>query len=51
MLKFLQQPAYLPAQTGPEADARYKRMRLQVFLGVQQRNTKLNVLEIQDKMG
>ncbi len=33
MLKFLQQPAYLPAQTGPEADAKYKRMRLQVFLG------------------
>ena len=33
MLKFLQQPAYLPAQTGPEADAKYKRLRLQVFLG------------------
>ena len=33
MLKFLQQPAYLPAQTGPEADAKYKRMRLQVFVG------------------
>ncbi|MBR3064815.1 MAG: MFS transporter [Bacteroidales bacterium] len=31
--KILQQPAYKPAQTGPEADARYKRMRLQVFLG------------------
>ena len=33
MLKFLRQPAYKPEQTGPEADARYKRMRLQVFLG------------------
>ena len=33
MLKFLQQPAYKPEQTGPEADAKYKRMRLQVFLG------------------
>ena len=33
MLKFLQQPAYLSAQTGPEADAKYKRLRLQVFLG------------------
>ena len=33
MLKFLQQPAYLPAQTGPEADAKYKRLRLSVFIG------------------
>lgn len=33
MIKFLQQPAYKPAQTGPEADAKYKRLRLQVFLG------------------
>ena len=33
MLKFLQQPAYQPAQTGPEADAKFKRLRLQVFLG------------------
>ena len=33
MIKFLQQPAYKPAETGPEADARYKRLRLQVFLG------------------
>ena len=33
MLKFLKQPAYKPAETGPEADAKYKRMRLQVFLG------------------
>jgi len=29
----MQQPAYLPAQTGPEADAKYKRLRWQVFLG------------------
>jgi len=33
MLKFLQQPAHQPEQTGPEADARYKSLRLQVFLG------------------
>ena len=33
MLSFLKQPAYLPAQTGPEADAKYKRLRWQVFLG------------------
>ena len=33
MLKFLQQPAYKAEETGPEADARYKRMRIQVFLG------------------
>ena len=33
MIKFLQQPAYKPAETGPAADAKYKRMRLQVFLG------------------
>ena len=33
MLPFLKQPAYKPEQTGPEADAKYKRMRLQVFLG------------------
>ncbi|MBO7548179.1 MAG: MFS transporter [Bacteroidales bacterium] len=33
MIKFLQQPAYKPAETGPEADAKYKRLRLQVFLG------------------
>ena len=29
----MQQPAYLPAQTGPEADAKFKRLRLQVFIG------------------
>ena len=33
MLKFLQQPAYQPEQTGPEADAKYKSLRLQVFIG------------------
>lgn len=33
MLRFLQQPAYKPAETGPEADAKYRRLRLQVFLG------------------
>ena len=33
MLSFLKQPAYKPAETGPEADAKYKRLRLQVFLG------------------
>ena len=33
MLKFLQQPAHKPAETGPEADAKYKKLRLQVFLG------------------
>ena len=33
MIGILKQPAYKPEQTGPEADARYKRLRLQVFLG------------------
>ena len=33
MLKFLQQPAHLPAETGPEADEKYKKLRLQVFIG------------------
>ncbi len=33
MLKFLQQPPYKPAQTGAAADAKYRRLRLQVFLG------------------
>ena len=32
MLKLLQQPAYKPEQIGPDADARYKKLRLQVFL-------------------
>ena len=31
MLKFLKQPAYKPAQTGPEADAKYKSLRLPIF--------------------
>ena len=30
---FLAPPAYKPEQTGPEADARYRRLRWQVFLG------------------
>ena len=33
MIGFLKQPAYKPEATGPEADAKYKRLRLQVFLG------------------
>ncbi len=33
MLKFLQQPPYKQAQTGAAADAKYRRLRLQVFLG------------------
>lgn len=33
MLAFLRQPAYRPAETGPAADARYRRLRLQVFIG------------------
>lgn len=33
MLKFLQQPPYKEPQSGPEADAKYKRLRLQVFIG------------------
>ena len=33
MLKFLQQPAHLPEETGPEADQKYKKLRLQVFIG------------------
>lgn len=34
MMKFLAPPAYKPEQTGPEADARYKKMRWQVFIGI-----------------
>lgn len=34
MWKFLAPPAYKPEQTGPEADARYKRLRWQVFIGI-----------------
>ena len=33
MWKFLAPPAYKPEQTGPDADNRYKKLRLQVFLG------------------
>ena len=33
MLSFLKQPAYKPEETGPQADKKYKNMRLQVFLG------------------
>lgn len=33
MWSFLKQPEYKPEQTGAEADARYKRLRWQVFLG------------------
>ena len=33
MLAFLKQPPYLPAQTGPEADEKYRRLRWQVFIG------------------
>lgn len=34
MWKFLSPPAYKPEQTGAEADARYKRLRWQVFVGI-----------------
>lgn len=34
MWKFLTPPAYKPEQTGTEADARYKRLRWQVFIGI-----------------
>lgn len=34
MWKFLAPPAYKPEQTGTEADARYKRLRWQVFIGI-----------------
>ncbi|MBQ7622335.1 MAG: MFS transporter [Bacteroidales bacterium] len=33
MTGLLKQPAHKPEQTGPEADARYRRLRLQVFIG------------------
>ena len=33
MFAFLRQPEYKPAETGPAADTRYRRMRWQVFLG------------------
>ena len=34
MASFLAPPAYKPEQTGPEADAKYKRLRWQVFVGI-----------------
>ena len=34
MWNFLTPPAYKPEQTGAEADARYKRLRWQVFFGI-----------------
>ena len=34
MWKLLTPPAYKAEQTGPEADARYKKLRWQVFLGI-----------------
>ena len=33
MWKFLAPPAYKSEQVGPEADRRYKSLRLQVFIG------------------
>ena len=33
MFSYLQQPPHQPEITGPEADARYKKLRLKVFLG------------------
>lgn len=34
MSNFLTPPAFKPEQTGPEADARYRKLRWQVFLGI-----------------
>ena len=34
MASFLAPPAFKPEQTGPEADAKYKRLRWQVFIGI-----------------
>lgn len=33
MRRFLSPPPYKPEQTGPEADRRYRKLRLQVFIG------------------
>ena len=33
MFKFLRQPPHRPIQQGPEADTRYRKLRMQVFLG------------------
>lgn len=30
---FLKPPAHIQAETGPNADARYRRLRWQVFIG------------------
>ena len=34
MASFLAPPAHKPAQTGPEADAKYRKLRWQVFIGI-----------------
>ena len=34
MANFLTPPAFKPEQTGPEADAKYRRLRWQVFIGI-----------------
>ena len=34
MSSFLTPPAYKPEQTGPEADAKYRKLRWQVFVGI-----------------
>ena len=34
MGKFLAPPAFKPERTGPEADAEYRRLRWQVFIGI-----------------
>ncbi|MBQ6648864.1 MAG: glycerol-3-phosphate transporter, partial [Muribaculaceae bacterium] len=34
MSKFLAPPAFKPERTGPEADAEYRRLRWQVFIGI-----------------
>lgn len=34
MASFLAPPAFKPEQTGPEADAKYRRLRWQVFIGI-----------------
>ena len=34
MWNFLTPPAFKAEQTGPEADARYRKLRWQVFIGI-----------------
>ena len=34
MSNFLTPPAFKAEQTGPEADAKYRRLRWQVFIGI-----------------